>query len=394
MKFFHLSDLHLGKRLNNYSLYEDQKYILKKIMEYAEAEKPDAVLIAGDVYDKAVPPAESVTLLDDFLTALADQKIPVLLISGNHDSAERNAYGARLFKERGIYLSRMYDGKKDVVVLEDAYGPVNFYLLPFIRAAHVRRALIGDDFSEEMLLESNEKEEEIKNSEDAVRKAISLMEVNPSERNVILSHQFVTGASVSDSEEGSYVGGIDNVGAEVFDDFDYAALGHIHKPQQMKEGRVRYCGTPLKYSVSEEKDEKSITVVELKEKGNISYRFLPLEPLHELKKLKGTFQELIQEEVWKEHENDYVQICLTDEQEIPDCMRRLKNYYKLLLGLEYDNTRTRANAVLERGIEDIKKNPMELFAEFFLTMNANSMTEEQSALVNRLITEIQEGEGR
>ncbi len=276
MKLIHLSDLHLGKRVNEFSMLEDQRYILGEILKIIDQEQPQGVLIAGDVYDKSVPPTEAVALLDDFLAALAGRAVPVFLISGNHDSPERIAFGGRLMARSGVHLAPVYHGRVEPITLTDAHGPVNLYLLPFLKPTHVRRFF---------------PEREISTYTDALATAIEAMEVDPTVRNVLVTHQFVTGAARCDSEEIS-VGGSDNVDVSVFDPFDYVALGHIHGPQQVGRKGVRYCGTPLKYSFSEASHKKSVTVVELEEKGNLTVRTVPLVPQRDLVELRGTYEEL------------------------------------------------------------------------------------------------------
>ena len=250
MKLIHLSDLHLGKRVNEYSMLEDQEYILKKIINVIDDEKPDGVIIAGDVYDKSIPSAEAVQLFDDFLVQLAKRSLKVFVISGNHDSPERIAFGSRIMDASGIHMSPVYSGDITPIPLEDEFGTVNIYILPFIKPAHVRRYA----------------ENEITTYTEAVEYVISKLNIDPANRNVLVTHQFVTGALRSESEEIS-VGGSDNVDAYVFEPFDYVALGHIHSPQTCGSENIRYCGTPLKYSFSEVHDKKSVTVVELREKG-------------------------------------------------------------------------------------------------------------------------------
>ena len=256
MKLIHLSDLHLGKRVNEFSMLEDQAFILQEILRIIDEEQPQAVLLAGDIYDKSVPSGEAVQLFDGFLWELSSRKLQVFVISGNHDSPERLSFGGRLMEGSGIHLSPVYSGKVEPVVLEDAYGPVNVYLLPFLKPAHVRRYF---------------PEEESGTYTEALGKAVEALEIHKEQRNVLVTHQFVTGASRSDSEEIS-VGGSDNVDASVFDDFDYVALGHIHGPQNIGSPRIRYCGTPLKYSFSEVGQQKSVTVAELTEKGALEDR--------------------------------------------------------------------------------------------------------------------------
>ncbi|MBR4942213.1 MAG: exonuclease subunit SbcD, partial [Clostridia bacterium] len=253
MKFLHISDLHLGKRVNEFSMLEEQEEILKQLLGIIDAEEPDGILIAGDVYDKSVPSAEAVQLFDNFLADLARRRKQVFVISGNHDSPERIAFGSRIMSSGGIHLSPVYSGKVKPVTMEDEFGSVNVYMLPFIKPAHVRRFF---------------EEEDIENYTDALQVAIKAMNLDLSARNVLVAHQFVAGSSVCDSEEIS-VGGTDNVSSAVFSDFDYVALGHIHGPQNCGSERIRYCGTPLKYSLSEAAHHKSATVVELKNKGEL-----------------------------------------------------------------------------------------------------------------------------
>ena len=276
MKFFHLSDLHLGKRLNEFNLLEDQDYILRVILGLLDEEKPDAVLLAGDIYDKAVPSAEAVQLFDFFLRRLAERGLQVFVISGNHDSPERIAFGSRLMDPSGIHMSPVYDGAVRPISLRDEWGEVKVYMLPFLKPAHVRRFF---------------PEAEIGSYTDAMRTVIEAMDVDPAARNLLVTHQFVTGAARSESEEIS-VGGTDNVDASVFDRFDYVALGHIHSPQSVERESLRYCGTPLKYSFSEARQEKSVTVVELGRKGELRLRTLPLTPLRDMRELRGSYMEL------------------------------------------------------------------------------------------------------
>lgn len=379
MKLIHLSDLHLGKRVNEFSMLEDQQYILTEILRIMDQEQPDGVLIAGDIYDKSVPSAEAVALLDDFLVRLAKRKLQVFLISGNHDSPERMAFGGRLMEGSGIHLAPVYHGKVAPLTLTDQYGPVNLYLLPFVKPAHVRRWF---------------PEREIVSYTDALAVAIEAMEVDPGARNVLVTHQFVTGAARCDSEEIS-VGGTDNVDVSVFAPFDYVALGHIHGPQQVGRETVRYCGTPLKYSFSEAKHQKSVTVVELEEKGVVSVRTVPLTPMRDLVELRGTYEELTFRGFYDgtSYPRDYVHITLTDEEDIPDAVSKLRIIYPNLMKLDYDNKRTRAGIVLE-GAEDVQqKSPLELLEEFYEKQNGQTMGEEQRAFARGLMEQIWEENG-
>ena len=378
MKLIHLSDIHLGKRVNEFSMLEDQAHILKKILAVVDEEKPDGVLIAGDVYDKSVPSTEAVQLFDDFLVRLAERKLPVFIISGNHDSPERLSFANRLIDAVGIHLAPVYNGVVEPITLSDEYGPVNVYMLPFIKPAHVR-GFFPDT--------------EITSYSDAVAAAIGRMNIDKTQRNVLITHQFVTGAQRSDSEELS-VGGTDNIGAEVFCDFDYVALGHIHGPQNMDSGRIRYCGSPLKYSFSEAAQQKSVTVAELKEKGTLEIYTVPLIPRRDMVELKGSYQQLTLRESYENttYQEDYTHITLTDEEDIPDAVAKLRTVYHNLMKLDYDNTRTRHSAAIS-GAENVEtRSPIDLFAEFYELQNGLPMSAEQTELVASLIEKIWEGE--
>ena len=378
MKLIHLSDIHLGKRVNEFSMLEDQAHILKKILAVVDEEKPDGVLIAGDVYDKSVPSTEAVQLFDDFLVRLAERKLPVFIISGNHDSPERLSFANRLIDAAGIHLAPVYNGVVEPITLSDEYGPVNVYMLPFIKPAHVR-GFFPDT--------------EITGYSDAVAAAIGRMNIDKTQRNVLITHQFVTGAQRSDSEELS-VGGTDNIGAEVFCDFDYVALGHIHGPQNMDSGRIRYCGSPLKYSFSEAAQQKSVTVAELTEKGMLELHTVQLIPRRDMVELKGSYQQLTLREFYENttYQEDYTHITLTDEEDIPDAVAKLRAVYHNLMKLDYDNTRTRHSAAIS-GAENVEtRSPIDLFAEFYELQNGLPMSAEQTELVASLIEKIWEGE--
>ncbi|MBM6895928.1 exonuclease SbcCD subunit D [Pseudoflavonifractor capillosus] len=378
MKFIHLSDLHLGKRVNEFSMIQDQRYMLEQILSIIRAEQPQGVLIAGDVYDKAVPTAEAVGLLDEFLVRLAQERLQVFLISGNHDSPERLAFGGRLMEHSGIHISPVYDGHTAVYTLEDAYGPVRVYLLPFVKPAHVRRYF---------------PQREIDSYTDGVRTAIEAMGVDEDVRNVLVTHQFVTGATRCDSEECS-VGGSDNVDVSVFDSFDYVALGHLHGPQSVGRAEVRYCGTPLKYSFSEAKHEKSVTVVEMEAKGTIHIRTVPLTPMRDLVELRGSYDQLSLREFYQKggYQQDYVHITLTDEEDIPDGLGKLRIIYPYLMKLDYDNQRTRSQQQVE-GTENVeRKSPLELLEEFYQVQNGQPMGEQQREFARGLVESIWEDE--
>lgn len=373
MKILHLSDLHLGKRVNEYSLLEEQEYILNKIINIIDDECPQVIIIAGDVYDRSVPSAEAVRLFDDFLVKLSQRELQVFVISGNHDSPERIAFGNRLMYSSGIYMSSVYNGKVEPVALSDDNGKVNFYMLPFIKPINVRRFF---------------PDETIESYTDAIRVAIANMNVDNSKRNIIITHQFVTGASRSDSEDIN-IGGSDNIDVNVFKNFDYVALGHIHGPQNVGSERVRYCGTPLKYSFSEVKHKKSVTIVELNLKDDIKVRTVELIANRDWMEIKGTYNELVTKSYYDTFDNNsFMHIVLTDEDDIPDAIGKLRVVYPNLMKLDYDNTRTRSNTIID-GVETIEsKTPLDLFGEFFEKQNNQEMTSEQNDFVNGMINNI------
>jgi len=358
-------------------MLEDQEYILVKILNIIDEEKVDCVLIAGDVYDKTIPSSEAVTLFDDFLYKLSGRDLKTFVLSGNHDSPERIAFGGRLMDRSGVFMSPVYEGKIEPVKIIDEYGTVNISMLPFIKPSHVRRFF---------------PDEEIVSYNDALKIAINNIKTDKTERNILVSHQFVTGAERSESEDIS-VGGLDNVDACVFDDFDYVALGHIHKPQKIKRDTLRYCGTPLKYSFSEAGDTKSVTAVELKEKGDIQIRTIPLIPKSDLREIKGKYNELTLKANYENtNTNDYIRITLTDENDIPDAINKLRVIYPNLMKLDYDNARTRTDNQIT-GAGNVKtKTPAELFSELYELQNNQSMSTEQEKILASLIEKIWEDE--
>lgn len=373
MKLLHLSDLHIGKRVYEFSMLEDQRYILDEILGIVDQERPDGVLLAGDIYDKTVPSGEAVQVLDGFLTSLADRGIPVFLISGNHDSPERIAFGAEIMSGRRVYVSPVYDGTGRSIVMEDQYGPVTIWLLPFLKPAAVRHVF---------------PDQEIGTYEEAVRTAVDHLDVDTGMRNVLVAHQFVTGAVRCESEEVS-VGGLDQVGVSVFAPFDYVALGHIHGPQHVGRETVRYCGTPLKYSFSEASQHKSVTFVELGEKGSVTIAAEPLVPRHDLRELRGSYMELTNRRNYEGTAvDDYLHITLTDEQDIPEALARLRVIYPNLMRLDYDNRRTQTRQELDAPAKAEQKTPLEHFADFYQLQNNQPLTHEQAAFCQQLIETI------
>lgn len=375
MKLIHLSDLHLGKRINEFSMLEDQKYILLEILKIIEDEKPDGVIIAGDVYDKSVPSAEAVAALDDFLVRLAGMGQQVYMISGNHDSAERIAFGGRLMELSGIHLSPVFKGDITPCVLKKGDEEVRIWMLPFIKPVDVRQVYPG---------------EQIPDYTAAVKTVVDHMEIDPAGMNVLVAHQFVTGATRSESEDVS-VGGMDNVDASVFDGFDYVALGHIHGPQHIGKETIRYCGTPLKYSFSERNHKKSVTVVTLGKKGETEVRTIPLTPLHDMREIRGTYNYLT---LMKNYEgtavDDYLHVILEDEDDVPDAMTKLRTIYPNIMKLDYDNERTRTST--EIGVADgmEKKSEIDLFDEFYTAQNGQALTDEQKTFALELLENLKE----
>lgn len=381
MRFLHTADLHIGKRVNEFSMLEDQEYILRQILKTADKEQVEAVLIAGDVYDKQVPSAEAVRLFDWFLTQLNSRKLPVFVIGGNHDSVERLSFGAQIMEESGVYLTQSYDGKVVLVRLEDEYGPVNLWMLPFLKPAMVKRFF---------------PEQDIVTYQDALETVIGHMELNREERNLLIAHQFVTGAVTGGSEDSVevFVGGVENVDASVFADFDYVALGHIHRAQSAGGEQIRYSGTPLKYSFSEIRHEKSVTIAELKEKGSLTVHQEPLKPLHDMREIRGSYEELVLRENYQGTDlEDYLHVILTDENDVPDVIGRLRSIYPNIMKLDYDNQRTRRNQELMKEEAAVEQSPMELLGQFFSQQNNQEMSPEQTEYARTLMETIRKEEG-
>ena len=372
MKFLHLSDLHLGKRLKEQSFIEDQKYILEQIIGIAENEKPDGIIIAGDIYDKAVPSAEAVALFDNFLTRLTEMKLKIYAISGNHDSAERIAFGSHIMKASNVYFSPVYNGRIEKVTVSDEYGKINIFLLPFVRPAQVREFF---------------PDTEINNYTDAVRAALSNIDIDQSEQNIIVTHQNVTGAESSGSEE-VLIGGLDNVDSSVFEKFDYVALGHIHRCQNIGDSRIRYCGTPLKYSFSEVGHTKFVTILEFNENKTPCIRAIILTPLRDMRDVKGTFKEIYDK---NEKSDDYIRICLTDEDDVMDAVSKLRHIYPNILELRYLNRKRHETEALEVSDDDIRSNPSDIFKKFFTEQTGNEPDDEIMKIMDEIIKQVKGG---
>ena len=375
MKLLHLSDLHLGKRVNEFSMLEDQKYILNQILQIVINEQVNTVLIAGDVYDKSVPSAQAVTLFDDFLTRLEALECTVLLIAGNHDSPERLAFGAHLLQKSRVYLSPVFDGRLTCCTLNDEYGELDVWLMPFLKPSVVR------PFYPEDTMESYQ---------DAAAVVLRSNPPHQGRRSILVAHQFVTGAKTGGSEELS-VGGAENIDAALFAAYDYVALGHIHSPQRVGRETVRYCGSPLKYSLSEARGTKSVTLITFNQPGEIDIKLCPLAPLHDLRTIRGTYDEVTARTFYEgTATDDYLHITLTDETEVLDAVGKLRSIYPNVMRVDYDNTRTRAGASMPEAAVQDEATPMELFCRFFEWQNEKPLTERQRALLEKEIEAVWE----
>ncbi|WP_124067650.1 exonuclease SbcCD subunit D [Clostridium sp. E02] len=388
MKLFHLSDLHIGKQLNGYSLKENQEAVLNQIVEYAGLEHPDAIMICGDIYDKTAPSAEAYTIFGNFLEALSQisPQITVLIIAGNHDSPERLSYAGSFLEKHRIHLSVFPPRKPEdflkKVVLTDEYGPLNFYLLPFLKPGYVRQ-LCPDNPPE--------------GYEQAVRMVLSRELVDKNQRNILLSHQFYTGGGMDpqtcESEQTVIMaGGLDRVDALVLQDFDYTALGHIHGPQNVFGERIRYCGSPYKYSVSEEHHKKSVTVLHMGKKGDKpELQFLPLCGIQDVRQERGSLKEVIRRAT-KENCHDFIRVTLTDEDEPYRIRERLEEVYDHLLELRVENERTREKLMdVEEPVPVL--NPLEAFHQFYHAVRGEELSEEAQKIIETIVQEAKEEEG-
>lgn len=373
MKFMHISDLHIGKKVNGFSMLEDQKAILSEILDIVDKTNVEAVLIAGDIYDKGIPSLEAVELFDKFITALSNKKKTVFIISGNHDAPERIAFASKILDRDKIYISPVFDGKVKKVELNDKYGKINFFLLPFIKPAVVKR----------FYPESN-----IESYNDAVKTVLESLNVNAEERNILICHQFVTGASRCDSEEVS-VGGLDNIDISLFSKFDYTALGHIHGAQFVGNENIRYCGTPLKYSFSEVHHKKGVLIIELKEKNDINIDKILLHPVRDMREIRGTYDELMSRKNYTEKNRfDYLHVTLTDEEEIPNAYEFLREIYPNIMRFDYDNKRSQTDFEVDFNTVLELKTPFEIFSDFYKLQNGTDLNNVQSEFIIKLINDI------
>ncbi|MCR5109034.1 MAG: exonuclease SbcCD subunit D [Lachnospiraceae bacterium] len=371
MKFIHLADLHIGKTVKEFSMIEDQEYVLDRVVNIAKDEDIDAVLISGDVYDRSIPSEEAVRVFDEFIYRLSEIPVKVLLISGNHDSDERLNFGSRLFEDKDIYFCTKYDGHLYKQTFEDEFGPLNFYLLPFVKASQVRY------FFPQEILEDYDK---------AVRTVIEKAEIDRSERNVILAHQFVTGDSSgvilggSESAATVNVGNVEMIKYDCFDPFDYAALGHIHRAQKAGREEVRYAGTLLKYHIDEVDNENTIPIITMKEKGNLDIELRPVKPLRNMRRIKGPINKLLSAENLRDTD-DYIFAILTDENPVNDAMTIFRRYYPNTLQIKYENSHTKELEMTEAEGYSEARSFTEIIGDFYRFMYKRDISEEEMAVM-------------
>ena len=371
MRILHTADLHIGKSVHDFSMLEDQRAILTQITEILRREKIDVMLLAGDIYDRTVPSAQAVTLLDEFLTKVSRMKIPVIAISGNHDSPERLEFLNGVLEKQGIFISGIYKDVLKKVTLEDSYGKVTFICLPYFRSGELG----------------------LKSSQEVAEKLIAEAEIDTTQRNVLLTHYFVTdhgrAPELSDSETALQVGGIDNVEAEVFEDYDYVALGHIHRPQQIGDRMMYYAGSPLKYSFSEADQEKSVNIITLKEKGDITVTKESLKPVHDMRKIRGTMEQILQAASGP-RDLDYIQVSLTDENELYNPMEMLRSVYPNVMELILTKNLVREEQQNEKRQADRSRTPMQMFEDFYREVRREEMDEARKDLILEIMKEAEE----
>ncbi len=377
MRFFHISDLHIGKKLREKDISDDQVYILKEIIRLVDDHKPDGVLIAGDVYDRSVPPASALNIFNDFITELETRDVKVFIISGNHDSPDRLQFAKDILSKSDVYIAGSFDGHLDKVTMEDEYGKVNVYMLPFIKPSSVA------NFYKYEVVDSYDK---------ALRLVIDSAKIDTDERNILISHQFVTnlGKEPETSESESVrIGGLDNIEVSAFDSFDYVALGHLHKPQKVGRETVRYCGTPLKYSFSEANHTKSVTMVSMEDKGKITINKLPLTPLKDMYIIKDTLDNLLQKQEYTQYSDQYIYAIITDEEDLFDPIGQLRSIYDNILLLEIENRKSQyINDDLAYEGDIKEKDPLELFKEFYFLQNNEEISDKQENILMKTLDQL------
>lgn len=373
MKFIHLGDLHIGKRVNEFNMLEDQKFILEQVLSIIDEHKVEGALIAGDVYDKTVPTVEAVKVFDWFLTELYRRNLEVYMISGNHDSAERLAFGNRLLAEEGIYVSEAFDGEIRSVSSNASGGLVRVFMMPFIKPISVRKYF---------------ENEEIVSYDDAVKAVIDSIDLDKSKVNIILAHQFVAGAARSESEE-TAIGGVDSISVDNFKGFDYVALGHLHGPQKLGRDTVRYAGSPLKYSFSEVNHNKSVPIIEVSDNGELGVTLVALKPFRDMRVITGTYDQVMAFDFYKDtNVDDYIKVVLTDEEPIHEVLSKLRSVYPNIMTLEFDNARTKKSMEVKAFEEVEQETPYNLISKFYEMRNNQEMSDKQAEICNKLIEEI------
>ena len=372
MRLLHIGDLHLGKRVNDFSMNDDQEYILNQIIKISSDNNCQGIIISGDVFDKSIPSEEAVKLFNKFLTRLVNKNLYVFIVSGNHDSAQRLSFASDLLEKSKVYISPNYNGKINSIKLTDEFGELNFWLLPFIKPSDVKNVYKDETFS---------------SYTDAVRFAVNKLDADYSKRNIILAHQFVT------QQDDTNLGGIDNVDYSVFEKFDYTALGHVHKAYHIGNKNIRYSGSPLKYSDKEVNQEKSVTLVDIKEKGNINISLVKLKPLHDMREIRGTYLELSAKSFYENTDTkDYIHVVLTDEEDVIDAIGKLRVIYENILTLRYDNKRTKKNNTIDLSEDVDDKKPIDMFEQLYMLQNNQQLSDKQKQLCNDIIAGIWEDE--
>lgn len=372
MRILHLADLHLGKKVNGFNMIEDQAFAMKEIVKVVDEEAVDVVVIAGDIYDQSVPSSESMGVFDDFLTSLRKLDIKIIMVAGNHDSVERLSFASRLMTNSEIYISKPFKNTIEKVVLEDGYGEINFYLMPFLKPIYVKA------YHEDV---------KIDDFQTAINLVTKNIDLDESKRNVMISHQFIIGAEQSDSEE-LYLGGSEAISIDTYEGYDYVALGHIHKKQSFRDGKIRYPGSLLKYSKSEVNYSKALTIVDMKEKGQVEIVEKQINNLRDMRIIEGYFEDIIEHAPADLHKEDYVHINLFDEDQVFDAQSRLRDIYPNLMSLMYSNMQQMLDVEsIDIDLEN-KKDPFELFNEFYEYRKNKKLDYEKKVLVKEIINDV------
>lgn len=373
MRFIHIADLHIGKKLNGISLIEDQRYALNQIINMIQDKNIDGILMAGDIYQQAQPSNEAMVLFDEFLSRIVNLHVPVFMISGNHDSDQRISYFASLIQQSEVYTTTAFKGTTQVVEIEDDYGTIYIHLLPFIKPIDVKKCY------------PNEK---VESYQDAIETVLNHSKIDTNKRNILVCHQFITGGATTDSEVFA-IGTLDNIDHTVFDAFDYVALGHLHNPQSIGRKEVRYSGSLLKYSLSEVSNKKSITILDIKEKGNTFIETYPIQFLHDVREIKGMYQEVMK----LPYSEDYVSVCLTDDLLIPDAYLSIMTNFPNMIQFRRESNHQVVEEI-DFNIDCIEdKSVVDLFVDFYKAQNNNmEPNQQQLKLIEKILNDLEEGE--